>query len=135
MTQMILKLNNYVDSNVKVVSQLGATVNGRNLNKIIFRLFSVSFLMLVFLYVSFLSNIIFNITERRSLENNINILSSEIGNLNLTYLSASSQLDLKLGISMGLTEIKPKFINSSKFVASSWDFGKLKLATSLKASH
>ena len=52
---------------------------------------------------------VFNIAERRTLEKEALALTNEIGNLELSYLSISSSVDLALSSSMGFKETKATF--------------------------
>lgn len=63
----------------------------------------------MFLYVLFLGNMIDNIMERKNLEALAYTLSSEVRDLELTYLSMSSNVDLDLSHSLGFKEIQTTF--------------------------
>lgn len=65
-----------------------------------------SFGTLALLYVLLLGNMVRNIVERRSLETGMRALSSEVGNLELAYLSASNSVDLNFSHSLGFKETK-----------------------------
>lgn len=95
-----VKFNTYV-KNVGVVNN--------NLERLIFNSILGSFGALALLYILFLGNMVVNIVERRSLEADIRTFSSEVGNLELTYLSMSNTIDLALSQSMGFTETKANF--------------------------
>ncbi len=60
-------------------------------------------------YVLLLSNMVFNIVERRALETKVRTLSSEVGDLELAYLSASNNVNLEFSHSIGFKEVKAKF--------------------------
>ena len=77
--------------------------------KLILNIIFCSFGALAFLYVLFLGNMVGNIIERRSLEANARALSSEVKDLELTYLSMSNNVDLALSHSMGFQETKITF--------------------------
>jgi len=64
---------------------------------------------LAVLYVVFLGNMVFNIVERRALETEARTLMSQVGDLELTYLSMSSSLDLNFSYAMGFKEAKANF--------------------------
>ncbi len=68
-----------------------------------------SLLFLALCYVLFLGNMVFNIVERRGLEAEARTLGNEVSELELTYLSLSSSLDVGLSKSFGFEEIKPSF--------------------------
>lgn len=94
------KLKKYI-SNVKIIDN---DMKHYMLNTIL-----VSFGVLALCYMFILSSMIFNITERRSLEKEALSLSNEVGNLGLAYLSISNKINLSLSYSLGFKEVKPKF--------------------------
>lgn len=65
--------------------------------------------LLAFLYILILGNMVFNIVQRRTLEKEALTLSSEVGNLELSYLSLLSNTDFTLSSSMGFKETKATF--------------------------
>jgi len=79
------------------------------IEKILFNFILWSFGVLVFLYLVFLGNMVKNIIERRSFEAEIRSLSSEVSNLELSYLSLANKVDLTLSYSMGFKETKATF--------------------------
>lgn len=101
MKQASLQLKRYM-GNVNIV-------DNNNLTHRILHMILVSFGALAIIYVFILGNMVFNIIERRSLEKEIVSLSSEVGDMGLTYLSLSNKVDLKLSYSLGFKEIKPKY--------------------------
>jgi len=96
MKTAILKINSYAKKT--------SIINNNDLERNILRsiLFSIGFLGLC--YVIIIGNMVFNIVERRSLEANARILSSEVGELELQYLSASNNVDLVFAKSKGFKE-------------------------------
>ena len=80
-----------------------------NIEKLAFNLIIGSFGALTILYVFFLGNMVMNIVERRGLETDMRLLSSEVRNLELSYLSLSNHLDLPLSYSLGFKETKASF--------------------------
>lgn len=64
---------------------------------------------LVVCYVLFLGNMVSNIVERRALETRARSLSSEVGDLELTYLTLSNNIDLAFSRSLGFKEAKTTF--------------------------
>jgi len=101
MRQATLKLKSYA-SNVNII-------NNYDMQKRIFNMMLWSLGILAFVYVLILGNMVFNIVERRVLEADARNLSSEIGELELQYLSASDKIDLALAESLGFKEVKTKF--------------------------
>lgn len=67
------------------------------------------FAALAFLYIILLGNMVSNIVERRSLELSVRSLSSDVGSLELTYLSMSNGVDMNLSHSLGFKETKATF--------------------------
>ncbi len=61
------------------------------------------------LYLFFLGSAVFNVVERKSLEAEAHNLSNQIGELELTYLQVSGQIDRDLSHSMGFEEIAQNF--------------------------
>ncbi|MFA5778382.1 MAG: hypothetical protein WC870_02775 [Candidatus Paceibacterota bacterium] len=64
---------------------------------------------LAFWYVLILGNMVFDIVQRKTLEKEMLTLSNEVGNLELTYLSISNNVDMALSSSMGFKETKAIF--------------------------
>ncbi len=69
----------------------------------------VSLGILAISYLFLLGNMVFNIVERKALEGEARTLANEVGELELTYLSMSSKIDLELSHSLGFKEVKAKF--------------------------
>lgn len=72
-------------------------------------------------YVLILGSMVFNIVERKSLEKEALTLTNEVGNLELSYLAISNNIDLALSSSMGFKETKASF-------ATRKSLGSLKIA-------
>ncbi len=87
----------------------GVSIINNNIEKLILNVILWSFGALAILYIVFLGNMVKNIVERRSLETQAQILSSEVKNLELSYLSMSNNIDLPLSYSMGFKEVKANF--------------------------
>ena len=101
MRQASLKLKMYM-SNVKVI-------DNNDLKRHVLHILLYSFGILAIGYVFILSNMVFNIIERRSFEKEAFSLGNEVGDLELIYLSLSNKVDLNFSYSLGFKEIKPKF--------------------------
>ncbi|MFA6585632.1 MAG: hypothetical protein WCS86_00525 [Candidatus Paceibacterota bacterium] len=101
MKTMSLKLKSYTN-NVNIID------NG-NLQVRILHTMLWMVAILAFCYVIFLGNMVFNIVERKAFESEALTLSSEVGNLELRYLSESEKVDLNLAYSLGFKEIKTKY--------------------------
>ncbi len=76
---------------------------------------------LVLLYVLILGNMVFNIIQRKSMEKEALSLTNEVGDLELSYLTLSKNVDVALSASMGFKEIKATF-------ATRKNLGSLKIA-------
>ena len=100
MRQISLKINRYIS---------GISIINSSAEKITLNIILGSLGLLSLLYVLFLGNMVANIVERKSLEADIRVLSGEVGQLELTYLSMSNEIDLTLSMSMGFEEAKPTF--------------------------
>ena len=84
-------------------------VINHNIEKIVLRIILWSALALTILYIVFLGNMVKNIVERKSLEAREQVLASEVGELELTYLSLSKKVDLSLSKTLGFKETKAAF--------------------------
>ena len=67
-------------------------VNNNNLDRRILNAMLVSLGVLALCYVLFLGSMIFNIIGRKSAEVNASALSSQVGDLELQYLTMSSKI-------------------------------------------
>src|SRR3989338_5799949 len=94
------KFNSFV-SNTNIVTN--------DIEKLALRFILWSFATLALIYVLLLGNMVFNIIERRSLEISARALSSEVRDLELTYLSVSSGVDITLAHSLGFKETNTTF--------------------------
>ncbi len=114
---MSLKLNMFIKS-VSLIN---------NIEKLIFNVIISSFCLLSLLYIVFLGNMVKNVVERKSLEADAHTLSSEVKDLELTYLSMSKNIDLNLSYSMKFKEVQPTFSTRKTF-----SFGSLKDSNSME---
>lgn len=90
-------------------------VNNNNLERRILNTMILALGILALCYVIFLSNMIFNIVERKTLEADARNLSTEVGDLELQYLAASNKIDLSLASNMGFKETKQQFATRKHF--------------------
>ncbi|MEI6280456.1 MAG: hypothetical protein WCP17_00435 [bacterium] len=102
MKQASLKLKMSIQ-NVNIID------NNIEVQKIILRTMLLIIATLAIFYVLILGNMVFNITQRKVLEKEALVLSSEVGNLELSYLSISNKVDLTLSSSMGFKETRASF--------------------------
>ena len=84
-------------------------VNNNNIEQKIFKILFGFGGALILFYILILSNMVFNIIERKTLEADARVLGNEVGNLELEYLSMSNKIDLNLSYSLGFKEAKTKF--------------------------
>ena|SRR3989344_9306743 len=116
MRQISSKFNIYV-KNVSIVNN--------NLERHIFNFIVWSFGALLLSYVLFLGNMVTNIIERKNLETRARILSSEVRDLELAYLSISGSVDLAFSYSKGFKEAKTTFVTRKSLGLNS-DFNSYK---------
>jgi hypothetical protein len=83
--------------------------NNIEVRKIILNAMLSMFAVLAIWYVIILITMVVNIVERRTLEKKSLSLSSEVSNLELSYLSVSDSVDLPLSLSMGFVEAHANF--------------------------
>lgn len=102
MKSVAIKMKSYA-GNVHIV-------DNRDLRRRLFHFILVALGALALLYILLLGSMVLNIIERRSLEADARTLSTEVGDLELTYLSMSNKIDANLSRSMGFMEAKTKFI-------------------------
>ena len=103
MDQMSLKFKSYArDAG-------NASIINNNIERIMLRIIFWSFGLLALLYILILGNMVRNIIQRRSLEVSLRTLGSEVGDLELSYLSMSNNVDLTLSYSLGFKDAKATF--------------------------
>ena len=87
---------NIIDNNIEV-------------QKFIFHTMILIMAGLGLFYILILGNMVFNIVERKGLDKETLVLSNEVGNLELSYLSVSSSVDSALSSSMGFKDARANF--------------------------
>ena len=93
-------------------------VNNNNIEKRILNMLLFVLGILALCYVLFLSNMVFNIIERRALEVSVRNLTNEVGNLQSQYFSVSNKVDLALADSMGFKAVNNKTYAVRKSIGS-----------------
>jgi hypothetical protein len=83
------------------IQNVNITNNNIEVNRIILNTMLLVFGALAILYFFILGNMVFNIVQRKNLEKEALTLSSQVGNLELSYLSVSNSVDVALSSSMG----------------------------------
>ena len=99
------------------IQNVNITNNNIEVQRIILNIMLSIFAALALWYVLILGNMVFNIVERKTLEKEALTLGNEVGNLELSYLSVSSSIDVPLSLSMGFKETKATFA-TRKFLGS-----------------
>jgi hypothetical protein len=89
-----------------------SVVNNNNLHKRMIHYMIIAFFGFAFLYILVLVNLVWNIVERKSLEADARNLSSEVANLELSYLSLADTVDVDMSKTMGFHEVVPMFATS-----------------------
>lgn len=102
MRQMSLQLKTRI-RNVNIMN------NNIEVEKNILNIMLSILVALTFWYVLILGSMVFDIVQRKTLEKEMLTLSNEVGNLELSYLSISSSIDLALSSSMGFKETRVNF--------------------------
>jgi len=100
MRSMAIKMKSYVGQ----VSVMNNNLQSRMLGFLV-----ASLGILGISYVFLLGNMVFNIVERKSLEAESRTLANDVANLELSYLSLSSTIDLELSHSLGFKEVKATY--------------------------
>ena len=85
----------------KNIQNVNITNNNIEMGQFIFKIMLSVLGALALLYFLILGNTVFNIVQRKNLENQELGLSTEVGSLELSYLSVSSSVDVALSSSMG----------------------------------
>jgi len=75
-------------------------------------------LILSFVYMFFLCNTIYNIIERKNIEDNIRNLSSTVSQMELDYLSLNEGINLSLAKDLGLSEPKNVYFSQKSLVGN-----------------
>ena len=90
------------------IQNVNITNNNVEMGQLVFRAMFYSLMVLAVLYFLILGNTVFNIVQRKNLQKQELSLSSQVGGLELSYLSVSNSVDIALSSSMGF---KPAPIN------------------------
>lgn len=80
------------------------TVQHPTFTKTFFKGLMVSFGLCSLVYMYFLGTIIFNIINRKTIDQEARVLTSDIGTLELRYLSRTQELDLAYAQARGFVE-------------------------------
>jgi hypothetical protein len=95
-----------------------------SLEKRAFSILSVSIVVVLVLYGYFVNETVFNIVSRKNLESEIATLNSDIGALELKYISSKNNVTLEYAYAKGF-----KDVTSTTYVARPTDSAALTLHT------
>jgi hypothetical protein len=76
-----------------------------NTQIMLFRVLIIGSVLLFVVYIYLVGSITFNVIARKSLENTVVVITSNINNLELTYLSNINKIDKDYAISKGFVEV------------------------------
>lgn len=97
---------------VQNVSITNNNVSGR---AVVLKSMLTSLVLLALLYFFILGSMVFNIVERKNLEQNALTLSSQVGNLELSYLAVSNSIDSAMSASMGFEKVNVSYATRKTF--------------------
>ena len=96
-----------------------SVVDSFDLQKKLSLAISGTFLVLLSLYALFSTRMVFNIIERKNAENEMQILSSNISNLGVEYMSLAKDIHLDLAKSLGFNQPKSIYFASRRSAVGS----------------
>lgn len=76
-----------------------------NTQMVLFRVLIISSAMLFAVYIYLVGSITFNVIARKSLENTVTNLTSQVNKLDLTYLTNVNKIDKTYALSNGFVDI------------------------------
>lgn len=76
-----------------------------NTQRIIFRVLVSGLIVLSIVYVYLIGSITFNVLARKSLQSTMHNLSTEVSNLELSYLQKANTIDKNYALSLGFVEM------------------------------
>ena len=91
------------------IQNVNITNNNIEMERVILNAMLSTLALLAVLYFLILGTMVFNIVERKNLEKQELGLSSEVSNLELSYLSVSNSVDVALSSSMGFKAIQVNY--------------------------
>ena len=80
-------------------------VENSRIQIIMLQVFVSLLIVLSIVYIYFIGSITFNVLARKTLEGTVRNLSSNISNLELTYLSSANKINKDFALSKGFVEI------------------------------
>lgn len=91
------------------IQNVNITNNNIEMGHLVFNIMLSTLAGLALLYFLILGNTVFNIVQRKNLEKEELGLSSDVGKLELSYLSISNSVDIALLSSMGFKPIQVNY--------------------------
>ncbi|MDP9249393.1 MAG: hypothetical protein M3M85_02720 [bacterium] len=91
------------------IQNIGIMQTNADMSRVVLRSMFSTLGLLALVYALLLGLMVWNIVERKNLEKEAQALSSEVGNLELEYLSLSSSVNIELSRSMGFEEARASF--------------------------
>lgn len=91
------------------MNKINITNNNIEVNRVILHSMLLATALLAILYIFILGNMVFDIVGRKAIEKNMLALSTEVGQLELTYLSMAGDLDPGMSGQMGFREAQSTF--------------------------
>lgn len=84
-------------------------IDNQNLQGKILNFFIIAFVVLAAFYIFLTGRITLNVIERKAMIEDMQVLANEIGELELSYFSLSSKVDLNMSYDLGFSETKSVF--------------------------
>ena len=94
----------------KVIAQ--EVLEDNSIQKTIFKLIMGSLAILLLVYFYFVGSTVFNILAKKTLENNAQTLENEIGQLELSYLEKTREINKDFAFSQGFTDARDSIFAS-----------------------
>jgi hypothetical protein len=95
----------------KNIQNVNITNNNIEMSRVVLNTMLLTLALLAILYFLILGNTVFNIVQRKNLEKEELGFSSDVGSLELSYLSVSNSVDIALSSSMGFVSTQPTQVN------------------------
>ena len=83
-----------------------------NTQRILFRILVTGSIMLFAVYVYLIGSITFNVIARKSLENTVSSLTSQVNQLELTYLNNVNAINKDYAVSIGFVDVNQNIFAS-----------------------
>jgi hypothetical protein len=83
-----------------------------NTQRILFRILVTGSVMLFAVYVYLIGSITFNVIARKSLENTVSSLTTQVNQLELTYLNSVNAINKDYAVSMGFVNVNQNIFAS-----------------------